>query len=63
MRQRDQEKAFEGELHALCTRYFDEWDIKPESMLEILESEKVFILSIMLSREEEDDDDDEQWRT
>ena len=55
---KQQEDAFERELHALCTRFFDEWDIDPWSMIELLESEKLFVLSLMSSQEDED-----QWIT
>lgn len=60
----EQESAFERELHALCTRFFDEWDIAPEAMMDILEAEKVFVLSILDSNSEEDDDDNESetWK-
>ena len=51
-----QEDAFERELHALCTRFFDEWDISPWSMFEILEAEKMFLISIMDNDSEEYDD-------
>lgn len=54
----EQEKAFEKELHALCTRFFDEWDIAPESMLELLESEKMFVMSILDGNSEDEDAED-----
>lgn len=59
MKMEKQERAFENELHKLCTRFFEEWDISPESMLEILESEKMFVMNILMDRELGDDDDAE----
>lgn len=54
MTQRRQERAFECELHALCTRFLvDEWDLHPLSMLEILELEKMFIIAVMADQQPE----------
>lgn len=60
MKMEKQERAFECELHALCTRFFDEWDIPPESMLEILESEKLFVMSILFTQANEDDEEEDE---
>lgn len=58
MTEKKQEDAFERELHRLCTHFFDEWDIDPWSMIEILEAEKLFVICLIEASEEEDDDDD-----
>lgn len=50
MTAKGQEAAFERELHALCSRFLDEWDIPMLSMLALLELEQYVILSLIADR-------------
>lgn len=46
MKYKKQVKAFDGELHGLCLRYLNEFDLTVEDMLEVIMREEVFLIAM-----------------
>ena len=47
MTMEQQEKAFEMDLFMMCNRYLSEFDVDPVSMIDILECQRLTMLSIV----------------
>lgn len=56
-----QRKAFDHDLHALVDRYFDEFDLPAEDILELMVREEMFLICMAVAAAQDDDEPTGDW--